>query len=117
MEKTTTKKIVGGLMIAMLIATIGAVIVSAETEDADDSEDLHLPFEGRGNMFGRQPFDSELTDEQQTEIDELISSLTQEGASSEEIRESINEKLDEMGILDERLDTAIEYTEQKLAMF
>ena len=104
---------VGGIMIAMIIATIGAVIVSAETEGADETENWHMPFMGRGNMFGKQPFNSELTEEQQEEIDELITSLTEEGASCEEIHEALHDKLDEMGILDDRLDSAIEKTEQR----
>ena len=107
MEKTT-KKIVGGLMIAMLIAMIGAVIVSAETDETDDSENWHMPFNGREKMEGKQPFNNELTEEQQEEIEELITSLTEEGATCDEIREAIHNKLDEMGILDERLDKAIE---------
>ena len=53
MKKPGTK-IVGGLMVAILVATIGAVFVSAETDDAGETEDWHLPFYGRGNMFGHR---------------------------------------------------------------
>ena len=113
MKKQGTR-IVGGLIVAMLMATIGAVLVSAEAENAGETEDWHLPFHGRGNMFGHRTFDNELTDEQQAEIDALITSLNEEGASSEEIREAVFAKLSEMGILDERLDSAIEQTEQRL---
>ena len=113
MKKQGTR-IVGGLMVALLIATIGAVLVSAETENADETEDWDLPFHDRGNMFGPQTFDNELTDEQQAEIDVLITNLNEQGASSEEIREAVFAKLSEMGILDERLDNAIEQTEQRL---
>ena len=113
MKKQGTR-IVGGLMVAMLMATIGAVLVSAETENASETEDWHLPFHGRGNMFRHGTIDNELTDEQQAEIDALITSLNEEGASSEEIREAVFAKLSEIGILDERLDNAIEQTEQRL---
>ena len=65
MKKQGTK-IIGGLMVAMIIATIGAVLVSAETEDAEDTEKWHMQFIGRG-MFGQ-----DLTDEQQAELEELI---------------------------------------------
>ncbi len=113
MKKQGTR-IVGGLMVAILIATIGAVLVSAETENAGETEDWHLPLHSRGSMFRNQTFDNELTDEQQAEIDALITNLNEQGASSEEIREAVFAKLSEMGILDERLDNAIEQTEQRL---
>ena len=113
MKKSGTK-IIGGLMVAMLVATIGAVLVSADTDDAGESEDWHLPFHSKENIHGPRTLDNELTDEQQAEIDALITSLNEEGASCEEIREALHAKLDEMGILDERLDNAIEQTEQRL---
>ena len=116
MKKTTMKKISGILIIAIALATIGAVIVSAETEDTDDTENEHMPFEGKGHMFGKTRYYSELTDEQQDEIDSLLTSLEEEGASFEEIQEAINDKLDEMGILDEHLDSEIERTEQRLSI-
>ena len=107
-------RIFGGLLVAMLIATIGAVLVSAETENAGETEEWHLPFHGRGNSFGQKSLDNELTDEQQAEIDALITGLNEEGASPEEIREAVFAKLNEMGILDEQLENAIEQTEQRL---
>lgn len=109
MKKQGTK-IIGGIMVAMIIATIGAVLVSAETEDAEDTEGWHMPFIGRG-MFSQ-----DLTDEQQEELEELVTSLSEEGATYDEIREAVNQLLDEWGILDERLDSAIEQTQERLAM-
>jgi len=119
MEKTN-KKLVGGLMVVMLIATIGAVIASAASED--DTE--QSTFWGRRAMYRPQPFFSELTEEQKAEIQEIESS-TKEEATPEEIRAAIKEKLEEWGVelqipeltdeeLDERLDNAIERTEQRL---
>jgi len=113
MKKTRTK-IIGGLMVAILFATIGAVLVSAETDDAEDSEDWHLPIHRERNMFGLKIPKNELTEDQQSEIDSLITILSEDGASCEEIREAIFDKLDEMGIIDEHLDDAIEQTEQRL---
>ena len=113
MKKPVTK-IVGVLMVATILATIGAVLVGAETDDASETEDWHMPFFGTEKMFGHRGMRPELSDEQQAEIDALITSLTEEGASCDEIREAIDEKLDEMGILDEQLDNAIEQTEQRL---
>ena len=116
MKKTTTKKLASGLIVALILATIGAVLVTADTgDDAEDIEEWHMPFKGRG-IFGIKELRSDLTDEQQIEIDELITSLDEEGATSEEIREAVNQLFDEWGILDERLDSVIEYTEEKLAI-
>jgi DNA-binding transcriptional MerR regulator len=113
MKKQRTR-IFGSLMVAILMATIGTVLVSAETENADETEDLHLPFHGKENLLKHRTLNDELTDEQQAEIDALITILNEEGASNEEIREAISAKLDELGILDERLENAIEQTEQRL---
>ena len=113
MKKPVTK-IVGVLMVATILATIGAVLVGAETDDASETEDWHMPLFCREKMFGHRGIRPELSDDQQAEIDALITNLTEEGASCEEIRVAIDEKLDEMGILDEQLDNAIEQTEQRL---
>jgi len=113
MKKPVTK-IAGVLVVAILLATIGAVLVGAETDDASETEDWHMPFFCRGNMFGHRGIRPELTEDQQAEIDALITSLNEEGASCEEIREAISTKLDEMGVLDEQLDNAIEQTEKRL---
>ena len=113
MKKQRTR-IVGGLMVAIIMATIGTVLVSAENENADETEELHLPFHGKEGLTRYRTFEDELTDDQQAEIDALITSLNEEGASNEEIREAVYTKLDELGIMDKRLDTAIEQTEQRL---
>lgn len=115
MKKQGTR-IVGGLMVAMLMATMGAVPLSAETDNAGETEDWHLPFKDRENMFEHRAFDNELTEDQQAEIDELITKLNEEGASSEEIREAVFVKLNELGIFDDQLDNAIEQTEQRLEL-
>ena len=114
MKKTTGKKIIGGLMVAIAIATIGAVFARAETDTASDTGDWHRPFWGNRQMYKQPAMNSELTEEQQMELDELVTNLLDEGASREEIREAIFDKLDEFGVLDERLDKAIERTEQRL---
>ena len=114
MKKTTGKKIIGGLMVAIVIATMGAVFVSAETDNASDTGDWHRPCWGNRQMYKQPAIDSELTEDQQIELDELVSNLIDEGASREEIREAVFEKLDEFCVLDERLDKAIERTEQRL---
>ena len=93
--KKTTKRVFGGFMIAMLIATIGAVIVSANPG-----------------------FFSDLTDEQKEEMKNLIESLRAEGKTRDEIHEEMRNQLEEYGVelptREEILDKQIEYTEQKL---
>lgn len=116
MEKTTTRKIIGGLLIMSIIASIAAVLVSADTDTEDDTDNLQTQMMNRDFMCRKQSFNSDLTDEQQAEIEALITSLNEQGATREEIRDAVNAKLDEWGILDERLDSAIENTEQRLTI-
>ena len=120
MEKTS-KKLVGGFMVVMLIATIGAVIASATSED----DAGQTTFWERRQMDRSEPFASDLTKEQKAEIQEILSSMKEDEAKPSEIRAAIEEKLEEWGIepqipelneeeLDERLDNAIECTEKRL---
>jgi hypothetical protein len=135
--KTTHKKLVGGLLVGLLIATVGAAFATGQTDDttddAIDNEPLQMPFGGRhcmirpgnnttseppqmpfGNMIG--PYASELTDAQQTELEELMTNLREQNASFDEIRTAIQEKLDEFGVLDKQLDNEIAQTEQRLTI-
>ena len=109
--ENTTKKLAGSLIFALILG-LGAVLVTAEdtSEEADETEELHMPF------VGREMCSPDLTDEQQTELENLVTSLSEDGATAEEIREAVNQKLDELGILDERLDSAIEQTQERLAI-
>jgi len=92
--KKTSKKIFGGILVVMLIATIGAVVASAH------------------------PFFSDLTDEQRQGMRDLVQDLKEEGATREEIREAMRVQLEEYGYelptQDEMLDKRIENTEQRL---
>jgi len=106
-------KLVAGLIAAMIVGTIGAVLVSAEAYDDDETNEWHVPFD-RKNIGVLRAIPSELTDDEQAELDALVTSLNEEGASCEEIREAVFAKLNDMGILDEQLDIAIEQTEQRL---
>ena len=132
--KTTHKKLVGGLLVGLLIATVGAAFATGQTDDTTDdvidntppqmpcgerhglgnnatNEPPQMPFR---NMIG--PYASELTDTQQTELEELMTSLREQNASSDEIRTTIQEKLDEFGVLDTQLDNKITQTEQRLTI-
>jgi hypothetical protein len=93
--KKTSNKIFGSILVVMIIATIGAVVVSAHPEFLDD-----------------------LTDEQKTELKDLKETLIGEGASRFEIKENIREQLESYGYelpsREEMLDKQIEHTELKL---
>lgn len=113
MKKISNKKIIGGFLGVMLIATIGVAIVTAESDDSNEEQQNAIPF-SKDKMFGQPPLLSELSEEQQEEIQNLIESLREKGATPEDIRNEINTKLDEYGIFDERLDNEIKNTEQRL---
>ena len=93
--KKASKKIFGGLIVISLLATIGAVVVSASPG-----------------------FFSDLTDEQKEGLRALREELRDEGATWEEMREAMDEQLEEYGVelptREEILDHKIEQTEQKL---
>lgn len=118
MKKATSKKILGGTLILSLLATIGAVLVTAETDDFDEDERIFPRFESGKMMGDRQPFFSELTEEQKEEINDLREQITTEDATTEEIRTAIMEKLEEFGIelpdRDVMLDEQIQQTTQHL---
>jgi hypothetical protein len=120
--KPTHKKLVGGLLIAMLIATIGAAFATATgqtdgtTDDTINDTTPQMPFWGRHGMNRLGPFVSDLTDAQQTELEGLMTVLKNQNATPEEIRTAIQEKLDEFGVLDTRLDTEIAQTQQRLTI-
>jgi hypothetical protein len=139
MEKTN-KKFIGGLIVVMLIATSGAVFVIAQTNvtsgdtlQQKTSWERHMngpapfcfnntmnvtmrqrPFWGRQQMNGSMPSCFNLTEEQQTELNELISSLKDQVANSSVIQTAIRGKLDEFGVFDTQLDNEINQTERQL---
>jgi len=114
--KTTNKKLVGGLLIGLLFSTIGAVLVTAQTDATTDETTQPIVFGGRHGMHGFGPLSTYLTDEQQEEINETITSLRDQNATHEEIQAAIQEKLDEFGVLDIQLENEIEQTQQRLTI-
>ena len=123
MKKSTQKKIIGGTLIAVFLSILGAVLVTAELDGTEDTDDDTTDFPDFGfgrKLCGREPYMSKLTEEKQEEIYNLRQSLLEENATMEEIREAINDKLTEFGIevptRDDLLGDQIERTTQKLEM-
>jgi Spy/CpxP family protein refolding chaperone len=124
--KKSTKKIALGLAVVALIASIGAVFASAQTDGTSEDIAPECKFWYGPRMNGHGPFNSnstengfffyDLTEEQQAQLDELITSLKDQGANSSEIQATIQEKLDEYGVFDQRLENEINQTEQRLQM-
>ena len=116
--KKVSKKLLGGFIVVILVATIGAIFASAQSDDEtemDTPEQYNRCFREPGFMhIGDRNLFYELTDEQEEEIVQLKETMIADGATCEEIKEVIMQKLDEWGILDNRLDNAIEQTEQRL---
>jgi hypothetical protein len=113
--KTANKKMIGGLLIGILfIATIGAVYATGQTDGTSNDTSPQIPFGGRHKMNGLEPFASDLTEEQQAEINKTITSLRDQNATPAEIQAAIQEKLDEFGVMDIQLDNEIAQTEQRL---
>lgn len=113
--KTTHKKLVGGLLIGMFIASIGATFATGAIDNASTSTPIP-PIETSHGMYGIGPFASNLTDEQQTEIWTLITTLRTNNATPEEIKTAIQNKLDEFGVLDTWLVSEITHTENQLTI-
>jgi len=111
--KTTNKKLVGGLLICLFISALGAVLATAQTDETSEEIPKIMPFEKR-HRFG--PFAYNLTDEQQAEIEDIITTLREENATRDEIQVAIQEKLDEFGVLDAQLDNEIAQIEQRLTI-
>lgn len=122
--KKTSKKIIGGIMVVNLLASIGAIFATAQDDGTTEEFTLNdnfccRPHMNRPGLFNKNMTENgffyfDLTEDQQAEIDELRISLQDQGANYSEIREAINEKLDEFGVFDQRLENEIEQTEQRL---
>ena len=103
--KTKSKKLVGGLLVGMLIATIGAAFATGQPIGTTKDMAPTILVEGRQGMIekGSEMITvgssaSGLTDAQQTELNKLITSLVDQKATPEQIQAAIQEKLGEYGI-------------------
>jgi hypothetical protein len=114
--KTTHKKLVGGLLVGLLVATVGAAFATGQPNTIKKDANPQIPFWGSLGMNRFGPFAYNLTTTQQTELTDLITSLRQQNATPAEIRTAIQEKLDEFGVLDAQLDNEIAQTQQRLTI-
>ena len=122
--KTINKKIIGGILVAITLATVGAVFATAQNDGTNDEftpqDDFWCrPHMDRHDLFKENITENgffyfDLTEEQQAEINQLRTNLQDQGANYTEIRKAINEKLDEFGVFDQRLENEINQTEQRL---
>ena len=103
---------VGGLLIGLVLMSIGAIFATAQTDET--TQETPMPPISFGGHHRLGPLRYNLTQEQQTEIEDLITTLREQNATNEEIQTAIQEKLDEFGVLDEQLDNEITQTEQRL---
>jgi len=107
--KTTHKKLVGGLLFGVLIACIGTPFAVGQTNDISENTSPTILF-GTAEIQGTNglaSFGPGLTDEQQTEIDTLVKTLSDKNASPEEIEKAIQEKLIEFGVWDANAGVAV----------
>jgi Spy/CpxP family protein refolding chaperone len=110
------KKLIAGLMAAMIITTIGAVYATEQTDGTTPNATPQEPYGNKHDLNQTMWFGYNLTTEQQTELDELLTTLKEQNATPQEIRTAIFEKLDEFGVFDTQLATQIAQTEQRLAI-
>jgi hypothetical protein len=130
-KMNTRKKLIAGLMAAMVIGTIGAVFATAQTDGTtpdnttqkmprNDTQDQNRTRFFDGNMthgmgmFGC--FDYNLTTNQQTELQQLMTTLRDQNATPQEMQSAIQQKLEEFSVFDTQLDNQIAQTEQRLTI-
>lgn len=112
----TRKKLIGGLMAAMIIATIGAAIATAQTGDTTTTTTPQVKVPGTEGMNRFGPCGYNLTTEQQTELQQLITTLKDQNATGKEIRAAVEQKLEKFGVFDAQLDEQITQTQQRFTI-
>jgi hypothetical protein len=127
------KKLIGGLTVVALVAAVGVVFASAQTDGSMKNSILSMNFWQRQstnetqkhnatarNFCGRQvlpgygPFFVNLTEAQQTELQDLITTMRNQNATPKEIHAAVQQKLDEFGVFDRQLSDDINRTELRL---
>ncbi|QOS12563.1 uncharacterized protein HfgLR_12130 [Haloferax gibbonsii] len=120
--------VVASLVFAGTVAAAGGLAVrtdASETVQATDGTAVradggwHGPFNGTANETRHAPGDRlqdryNLTDEQTDELQTLVADLRDDGATADEVRTAVNEKLTEFGVDEADLlpDPALRVTER-----
>jgi len=127
----TRKKLIAGLMAAMIIGTIGAVFATAQTDGTTpDITTQKIPWNNTQNQNRTRFFDGNmthkmgmfgcfgynLTTDQQTELQQLMTTLRDQNATPQEMQSAIQQKLEEFGLFDTQLDNQIAQTKQRLTI-
>lgn len=129
-----------GVLVAIsLLVIIGAIFASAQMDDTNQNTKTRWPMGdksqvrdqnsfyrnnttslppewGHQSMGWRTPYIHGLTAEQQNDLNTTIATLQQQGATQQEIRAAIQQKLDEFGIFDTQLTNEINQTQQRLTI-
>jgi hypothetical protein len=130
-KMNTRKKLIAGLMAAMIIGTIGAVFATAQTDGTTpDITTQKMPRNNTQDQNRTRFFDDNMTHEmsmfgcfgynlttdQQTELQQLMTTLRDQNATPQEMQSAIQQKLEEFGVFDTQLDDQITQTEQRLTI-
>jgi hypothetical protein len=124
-KMNTRKKIIAGLMTALIIGTIGIVGAVSQTNGTAPDQTTQPPAWNTQNRT--RPFDCfpnhhdegfgyNLSTEQQTELNDLMTTLRNENVSPLEIRTAIEAKLESFGVFDTQLDKQITQAQERLTI-
>jgi hypothetical protein len=136
---TRGKTLFGVLVAVSVVVILGALFASAQMKSTNQNTTSGWPFWGRSpsgesksfcmNNTTRPiprweqqskgwpyPFYSGLTAEQKQELNDTIANLRQQNVTPQEIRATIQEKLDEFGVFDIQLDSTINRTQLRLTI-
>jgi len=114
-----TKKIIGGVFAALILSSVGAVLVSANEDVLSSFEDSPETDEFRQWRFvtPRGYLAEVLTDDQKEELRLLHEEMIEQNATCEQIREAVHDLLESWGIdhpdLDEQLEVGINRTSKR----
>jgi hypothetical protein len=129
-KMNTRKKLIAGILAAMIIGTIGAVFATAQTDgttpdsttqkmsrNTKDQNRTRFFDDNMTNEMGMfRCFNYNLTIDQQTELQQLMTTLRDQNATPQDMQSAIQQKLEEFGVFDTQLDNQIAQTEQRLTI-
>jgi len=127
------KKLIGVLTAVTLVAIVGVVFASAQTNgvmtksifstkfwqrsSTNETQKHNMTmrnFCGRAPMRGFGPSFMNLTDAQQADLENMIKTMRSQNATPQEIQQAVQQKLDGYGVFDRRLNDEINRTALRL---